>query len=90
MVNRDKTLIEDSEFIASKINPNTNSYLNISPDFGYDFYAQAYLARAIPKDIRMYTADSNSNFKGYYISKNYLDTNSLRSPNGLYFLNYHP
>lgn len=90
MVNRDKILIEDSEFIASKINPNTNSYLNLSPDFGYDFYTQAYLARAIPKEIRMYTADSISNFKGYYISKNYMNTNSLRSPNGLYFLNYHP
>jgi hypothetical protein len=89
-INRDKNWIEDTQFIASKINPNANSYLNLSPDYGYDFYAQAYLARTIPIEIRMYTADTTSNFKGYYISKNSLSPNAIKSPQGLYYLNSHP
>jgi hypothetical protein len=89
-INRDKNWIEDTQFIASKINSNANSYLNLSPDYGYDFYAQAYLARTIPIEIRMYTADTTSNFKGYYISKNSLSPNAIKSPQGLYYLNSHP
>lgn len=90
-INRDKNLIEDSQFIASKIAQRKSSkrisYINLSQDFAYNYYEQAYLARAIPQEIRMYTADSIQNFKGFYISKNALSPNAIMSPHGYYFLN---
>jgi len=90
-LNRDYNLIEDSQFIASEIAQRKSSkrisHINLSQDFGYSYYEQAYLARAIPQEIRMYTADSIENFNGFYISKNAHSPNAIMSPHGYYFLN---
>jgi hypothetical protein len=90
-INRDRHLIEDSQFIASEIAQRKSlkriSYINLSQDFAFNYYEQAYLARAIPQEIRMYTADSIQNFKGFYISKNSLSPNAIWSPHGYYYLN---
>jgi hypothetical protein len=90
-INRDRHLIEDSQFIASEIAQRNSSkrisYINLSQDFAFNYYEQAYLARAISQEIRMYTADSIQNFKGFYISKNAISSNAILSPHGYYFLN---
>lgn len=90
-IKRDKNLIEDSQFIAAEIAKRKGSmrisHINLSQDFAYNYYEQAYLARAIPQEIKMYTADSIKNFNGFYISKNALSPNAIMSPHGYYFLN---